>query len=164
MSEARTRRGRSGKPVLEVHDLSKSYGERLALRKVSFEAAKGELLAVVGPNGAGKTTLLAILAGINPPDSGRISVADGEVGWVRNARAAGAVTLTRGLRVETVAIRELGPVEAAPVLKRYITRGPITRPFFDVTPESDLGRSRPKPRATRSSTWCRAHADASRVI
>ena len=63
----------------------------------------------------------------------------GEVGWVQNARAAGSVTLTRGLRVETVAIRELGPVEAAPVLKRYITTVPITRPFFDVTPESDLG-------------------------
>ena len=80
MSQARTRRGRSSQPVLEVHDLSKSYGERLALREVSFEAAKGELLAVVGPNGAGKTTLLAILAGINPPDAGRVAVANGEVG------------------------------------------------------------------------------------
>jgi deazaflavin-dependent oxidoreductase (nitroreductase family) len=63
----------------------------------------------------------------------------GEVGWVRNARAAGAVTLTRGRRVEIVAIRGLGPTEAAPVLKRYVTSVPITRPFFDVTPESDLG-------------------------
>lgn len=63
----------------------------------------------------------------------------GEVGWVRNARAAGAVTLTRGRRVETVAIRELRPTEAAPVLKRYVTSVPITRPFLGVTPESDLG-------------------------
>jgi deazaflavin-dependent oxidoreductase (nitroreductase family) len=63
----------------------------------------------------------------------------GEVGWVRNARAAGWVTLTRGLRVEMMAIRELEPIEAAPVLKRYIARVPITRPFFDVTPGSDLG-------------------------
>jgi hypothetical protein len=63
----------------------------------------------------------------------------GEVGWVRNARAAGAVTLTRGRRLEIVAIRELGPTEAAPVLKRYVTSVPITRPFFDVTPESHLG-------------------------
>lgn len=62
----------------------------------------------------------------------------GEVGWVRNARATGSVTLTRGLRVETVVIRELEPTEAAPVLKRYITRVPITRSFFDATPESDL--------------------------
>jgi hypothetical protein len=40
------------------------------------------------------------------------------------------VTLTRGRRVETVAIRELRPTEAAPVLKRYVTSVPITRPFF----------------------------------
>ena len=50
----------------------------------------------------------------------------GEVGWVRNARPA----LTRGRRVETVAIRELRPTEAAPVLKRYVTSVPITRPFL----------------------------------
>jgi len=37
-----------------------------------------------------------------------------------------------------VGIVELGPEESAPVLKRYITRLPITRPFFDVTPNSDL--------------------------
>jgi ABC-2 type transport system ATP-binding protein len=69
-------------PVLEVDGLSKSYGERVALREVSLEARRGELLAVLGPNGAGKTTLLSILAGIIKPDSGRISRSDGEVGWV----------------------------------------------------------------------------------
>ena len=100
MSEARTRRGRSSKPVLEVREISKSYGERLALREVSFEAAKGELLAVVGPNGAGKTTLLAILAGINPPDSGQVSVADGEVGWVpQQAALYRRLTVAENLRL-----------------------------------------------------------------
>jgi ABC-2 type transport system ATP-binding protein len=69
-------------PVLEVDGLSKSYGERVALREVSLEARPGELLAVLGPNGAGKTTLLAIVAGIIKPDSGRISGANGAVGWV----------------------------------------------------------------------------------
>lgn len=60
----------------------------------------------------------------------------GEVGWVRNARAAGEVTLSRGRRPETVALEELGPAEAAPVLRRYLAEVPITRPFFDVTPAS----------------------------
>ena len=55
----------------------------------------------------------------------------GEVGWVRNARAAGHVTLSRGRRAETVRIVELAPAEAGPVLKRYATGVPITRPFFD---------------------------------
>lgn len=62
----------------------------------------------------------------------------GEVGWVRNARAAGEVALSRGSRVETVAIFELEPAEAAPVLKRYVAQVPITRPFFEVPPGADL--------------------------
>jgi ABC-2 type transport system ATP-binding protein len=100
MSEAPTRRGRSSEPVLEVQGLSKSYGDRLALSDVSFEAARGELLAVVGPNGAGKTTLLAILAGINPPDSGRVSVADGGVGWVpQQAALYRRLTVAENLRL-----------------------------------------------------------------
>src|SRR3954451_20454051 len=69
-------------PVLEVEGLSKSFGERAALREVSFDAGRGELLAVLGPNGAGKTTLLSILAGIAKADSGRIEHSNGEVGWV----------------------------------------------------------------------------------
>jgi deazaflavin-dependent oxidoreductase (nitroreductase family) len=62
----------------------------------------------------------------------------GEVSWVRNARATGQVTLSRGRRSETVAIVELGPAEAAPVLKQYATEVPITRPFFDARPDSPL--------------------------
>jgi ABC-2 type transport system ATP-binding protein len=58
------------------------YGGREALRDVSFEAAAGELLAVVGPNGAGKTTLLSILAGIQRPSAGSVNRTPREVGWV----------------------------------------------------------------------------------
>jgi len=67
--------------AIEARALSKRFGERTALREVSFAARPGELLAVIGPNGAGKTTLLSILAGIRSPDSGELSV-PGEVGWV----------------------------------------------------------------------------------
>jgi deazaflavin-dependent oxidoreductase (nitroreductase family) len=62
----------------------------------------------------------------------------GEVNWVRNARAAGQVTLTRGHRSETVAIVELPPEESAPVLKAYLRRISVVRPFFDVRPDSPL--------------------------
>ena len=62
----------------------------------------------------------------------------GEVGWVRNARAAGKVTLRRGRRSETVSIVELPPEGVAPVLKKYLTQVPVVRPFFDVTPQSAI--------------------------
>jgi ABC-2 type transport system ATP-binding protein len=68
--------------VIEVQGLSKRFGERWALREVTFEARRGELLAVIGPNGAGKTTLLSILAGIRAPDEGEVSRAPDEIGWV----------------------------------------------------------------------------------
>jgi ABC-2 type transport system ATP-binding protein len=83
MSEKPPRaRARRAASVLEVDGLSKSFGERTALRDVSLDVRRGELLAVLGPNGAGKTTLLSILAGITRPDSGRIDRSNGEVGWV----------------------------------------------------------------------------------
>ncbi len=61
------------------------YGEREALREVSFTVGAGELLAVIGPNGAGKTTLLSILAGIRRPTAGTVTWPGGSaarVGWV----------------------------------------------------------------------------------
>ncbi len=62
----------------------------------------------------------------------------GEVQWVRNARVAGQVVLSRAGRSETLRIAEVGPQEAAPVLKQYITRGRFSRPYFDAAPDSPL--------------------------
>ena len=62
----------------------------------------------------------------------------GEVGWVRNARVAGSVTLERGRRAETLRLAELGPRESARILQMYVREVPITRPYFDVAPESSL--------------------------
>ncbi|MGH2924026.1 MAG: ABC transporter ATP-binding protein [Solirubrobacterales bacterium] len=96
----RRRRTTSAKPALEARELAKSYGDREALRGVSFEVAPGELLAVVGPNGAGKTTLLGILAGITEPDAGEVVVATGEVGWVpQQAALYRRLTVAENLRL-----------------------------------------------------------------
>ena len=66
---------------MRAESISKRYGERDALRSVSFTVSEREKVAVIGPNGAGKTTLLQILAGALHPSSGAIDV-DGRVGWV----------------------------------------------------------------------------------
>jgi len=58
--------------------------------------------------------------------------------WVLNARAAGWVELRRGRRRERLAIVELRPDEAVPVLRRYVASraGRLTQPFFDARPDS----------------------------
>jgi ABC-2 type transport system ATP-binding protein len=68
--------------VLEANGVSKSFGSRVALSDVSFDARGGELIACIGPNGAGKTTLLTILADIKQPDSGTVRRPQGALGWV----------------------------------------------------------------------------------
>jgi ABC-2 type transport system ATP-binding protein len=67
---------------VQAQGLVKRYGDREALKSVSFEAEAGELVAIIGPNGAGKTTLLSILAGIVAPDEGEVEIGGGAVGWV----------------------------------------------------------------------------------
>jgi ABC-2 type transport system ATP-binding protein len=68
--------------ALEATGVTKRFGDRAALRDVSFEAAPGETLAIIGPNGAGKTTLLSILGGVLGPDEGSVSRDPRDVGWV----------------------------------------------------------------------------------
>src|ERR1700748_1697516 len=53
-----------------VRGLTKRFGQRTALDRISFELYPGEVVAVIGPNGAGKTTLLSILAGVLEPTEG----------------------------------------------------------------------------------------------
>jgi len=61
-------------PVIEVADLRKSYGVTLAVRDVSFEVGRGEILGILGPNGAGKTTTVETLTGLRTADGGRVRV------------------------------------------------------------------------------------------
>jgi ABC-2 type transport system ATP-binding protein len=85
---------------LVARGLTKAYGARAALRGVSFEVGRGELLAVLGPNGAGKTTMLGILAGIVEPDAGEVETDGGAVGWVpQEAALYRRLTVAENLRL-----------------------------------------------------------------
>jgi ABC-2 type transport system ATP-binding protein len=60
--------------MIEVRDLSKRYGDLLAVDRVSFTAQKGEIVGFLGPNGAGKTTTMRIITGFLPATSGTVTV------------------------------------------------------------------------------------------
>jgi branched-chain amino acid transport system ATP-binding protein len=58
--------------ILEVHELSRSFGALAALSRVSFEVRRGEIFSVIGPNGAGKSTLFNVISGLHTPTAGRV--------------------------------------------------------------------------------------------
>ena len=60
--------------MIEIKDVTKSYGRQKVLQNVSFEIMEGELFGLLGPNGAGKSTLIDILTGIQSMDSGEIFI------------------------------------------------------------------------------------------
>ena len=62
----------SGKDVLTVHDLSKSFDEKHLFSNINFEIKRGERVAIIGDNGTGKTTLLKIINGLLSPDTGEV--------------------------------------------------------------------------------------------
>ena len=67
---------RLGDKVLEVQNLSKSYGDRLLIEDLSFALPKGAIVGIIGPNGAGKSTLFRMISGKEQPDSGSIEIGD----------------------------------------------------------------------------------------
>jgi ABC-type sugar transport system ATPase subunit len=85
--------------VLEVRELSKSFGGVRALVDVSFHLGEGEVLGLLGDNGAGKSTLVKCLSGVYRPDSGEILVDGVEVSIdsVPTAQALGIETVHQGL-------------------------------------------------------------------
>ncbi|HTU87828.1 MAG TPA: ABC transporter ATP-binding protein [Solirubrobacteraceae bacterium] len=69
--------------TVSARDLTRRFGKRTALDKVTFELFAGQVVAIIGPNGAGKTTLLSILAGVLEPSEGELTRPISQrFGWV----------------------------------------------------------------------------------
>lgn len=67
---------RLGDRVIEAKDLSKGFGDRLLIDRLSFNLPQGGIVGVIGPNGAGKTTLFRLIVGQEQPDSGEIRIGE----------------------------------------------------------------------------------------
>ena len=65
---------RLGDSVIEFDNVSKGYGDRLLIDKLSFAVPPGAIVGIIGPNGAGKSTLFRMIAGKEQPDSGKITI------------------------------------------------------------------------------------------
>ena len=74
-------------PLLQMSGICKRFPGVIALDDVSFDIARGEVVALVGENGAGKSTLMKILAGLHHPDAGEIRI-DGQVAVMRSPQDA----------------------------------------------------------------------------
>ena len=91
-------------PMIELRNLTKAFGSKIALRSVNMHIAEGESLVIFGPNGAGKSTLIRILAGLSRPTGG-------------SAHIAGLDLRTHGEGIR----RHLGVVSHAPLLYDSLT-------------------------------------------
>ena len=65
---------RLGNEVIEFKNVSKGYGERVLIDKLSFKVPPGGIVGIIGPNGAGKSTLFRMITGKEKPDSGKIAI------------------------------------------------------------------------------------------
>src|SRR5690606_4438905 len=65
---------RLGAQVIEAHNISKAYGDKLLFENLSFALPQGGIVGIIGPNGAGKTTLFKLITGQEKPDAGEFTV------------------------------------------------------------------------------------------
>ncbi|MCJ9429382.1 energy-dependent translational throttle protein EttA [Kordiimonas marina] len=80
---------RLGSKVIEAHNLTKGFGDKLLFDGLTFSLPPGGIVGVIGPNGAGKTTLFKLITGQEKPDGGEIIVGDTvELGYVDQSRDA----------------------------------------------------------------------------
>lgn len=82
-------------PLLEVRDVSKSFGAVQALKNANFQVFPGEVVALMGDNGAGKSTLIKTICGVNTPDTGSIYFDGRDIGGLHPKAV-------QGLGIETV--------------------------------------------------------------
>src|SRR5690348_15703454 len=123
-------------PVIQVQNVSKSFGGVHALKQVHFEIYPGEVHALLGENGAGKSTLIKIITGVQQPDSGQ-------------------------LLLEGTPIRFANTREAQAHAIAAIYQEPSLFPDLDIAENSMVGR---QPVNRRGIDWKRMYQEASDLL
>ena len=103
--------------LLSARQISRRYGARTVLDSVDLRVASDVRIGLVGPNGSGKSTLLRILAGLEPPDAGRVH-RHGTVGYLPQVIGTGSL----GIPVRDLIRDRAGVAHAARELERHATR------------------------------------------
>jgi ABC-2 type transport system ATP-binding protein len=120
--------------AIEVHALTKSYGEVHALGGVDLTIeSSGQIIGLLGPNGAGKTTLVEIMEGLRTPSSGSVSVLG-----LDPARAPGELRARLGVQLQSTAF--MNELTVAETLRLYAALYPKIRLKADTTYRSILDR------------------------
>ena len=123
--------------IVRCEQVSKRFGEKLAVDALDLEVEKGQCFGLLGPNGAGKTTALKMIYGVTPPSAGRILVFDQDITThTREIRARLGVTLQENALIEVLSPgREPARVRPLP-------------------PDSRRARSRSASRSCSTSSTC----------
>jgi lipooligosaccharide transport system ATP-binding protein len=101
--------------IVRCEQVSKRFGEKLAVDTLDLTVSKGQCFGLLGPNGAGKTTALKMIYGVTPPSAGRILVFEQDITThTREIRARLGVTLQENALIEV-----LSPLENLRVFGRY---------------------------------------------
>ena len=98
-------------PIIQVQDLTVSHGERVVLRGLNFEVARGEIFVIVGASGCGKSSLLRDLMGLQPPHQGRVlingqDIYDGEEAELARLRRGFGVMFQAGALWSAMSVGE----------------------------------------------------------
>lgn len=114
-------------PIIDVADVTRRFGDVIALDDVSFAVEPGELVGILGPNGAGKSTLLSLISGQRRPDAGRVRLAGGDPRDAQTRRSLGVTPQETGLPptlrvhevVDFVAGHFTSPIPTADLLEQF---------------------------------------------
>ena len=155
--------------ILEVENLTKSFGGLVAVDDVSFALREGEVLGLIGPNGAGKTTIFDLISGFQRPDSGKV-VYDGRdvtsmgpderarLQLVRRFQDAKLFPCAHALRDDPRRARSPAPGPQHDLLGRAGAAGPAVGATSSLArgPARRAARARCVPRQVREGTFDRA--------